>query len=734
MNLEKIFQIISFVVVFCGFFSLWIAGGAGFFASILFIFVIVWAWCVKDTRFQISDKLGTVFMFVTVPLFYLDWKYKLIGIGSSDSAIVGVLAKLILLLTAIKLLQKKSDRDWIFLYLMSFFEVLLAAGISISPLFFASIFLYLLVSLCAIIIFEIRKTSQTVKKSNNRNSREEKNNIIFRLPSTATVLLFMIIVVAAPLFFILPRVGGAGFGGNQGSLSSITGFSDKVRLGEIGKLKQSDQIIMRARVENLRQNNLNSTRWRGIALDKFDGRVWSKSVEQQMIVAKEDGAFRIGYTQSAENIVKQTIFLEPFDSAVLFAMPRPLAVEDGTFQRVFQDYTESPNRDAQIGENSRLNDNNGLYFSRNGMDRITYKVYSDISIPNLEKLRADSVEYPNSFKHFLEKPTQFDDRITAFTAQIIKDKTNRYDKAKAVEQFLQNNFGYTLDLKAGGEDPLADFLFNVKEGHCEYFASAMAMMLRTQGIATRVVNGFQQGEFNETAGVFVIKQKDAHSWVEVYFPETKSWVAFDPTPFAGQTNEANYIGTFGSFKKYLEAFETYWIQYFVAFDNQEQRSLFNSVKSSFQNYQIRTSAWLNQFQGKISDWWQDVRGDKGLQNSVIAIIYAVSYFLGLVLGVLAVYLMFKRISRLSFWHKISFWFKKNNEATIVEFYEKMQKILADKGFLRNPHQTPLEFAFTLNLPEAIKITEKYNRVRFGDKNLSQTEAQEIEDWLKTLEK
>jgi hypothetical protein len=78
------------------------------------------------------------------------------------------------------------------------------------------------------------------------------------------------------------------------------------------------------------------------------------------------------------------------------------------------------------------------------------------------------------------------------------------------------------------------------------------------------------------------------------------------------------------------------------------------------------------------------------------------------------------------------WLKFRNETTIVEFYERMQKVLASKGFTRAAYQTPLEFAFALNMPEAVSITEKYHRVRFGEKRLSKNEVKEIEDWLQTL--
>jgi protein-glutamine gamma-glutamyltransferase len=723
MNFDKFFKLISYFVVFCGFLSLWVSGGAGLIVSVLFLAVLISSWFLKDSRWLISERVGTVLMFLVVPLFYIDWKYRISGFQATETVIAGILAKLILLLTAIKLFQKKGDRDWLFLYLMAFFEVLLAAGVSISPLFLASLILYLSVTLCAIIAFEIRKTSRIVsenaddKKQNSAKEKIEiKNKLIKRLPVTAIVLLFLIIAVATPLFFTLPRVGGAGLGSNQNNVSSITGFSDTVNLGEIGRLKQNDQIVMRARVEGAgRDNNLNLTRWRGVALDTFNNRNWSKSDERRSAVPNENGTFRIDKTYDPENITVQTIYLEPFDTSVLFTLSRPLAVQQGKIINLYQDA------------------NKGLSFARGDFDRLSYKVYSDTSLPGAEKLRADNQVYSPEYRRFLQLPAKFDGRITELTAKVIENKTNRYDKAAAVEKYLQTQFGYSLNMRASGEEPLSDFLFNVREGHCEYFASAMAMMLRSQGIAARIVNGFQQGEYNETADIFVVRQKNAHTWVEVYFPRENAWVPFDPTPYAGQNDgSTSGSGILGSFNKYFEALETFWIQYFVAYDNQEQRSLFRSVKNSFQDYQIKTSVWLNELQYKISDWWKEVRGDKGLQASVKAVANGIGYLTAAALGIFLIVWLYRKIYKLTIWRSFLDWLRRKNETTIVEFYERMQKVLASKGFRRESHQTPLEFAFALNMPEAVSITEKYNRVRFGEKHLSEDEAREIEAWLNDL--
>ena len=721
MNLDNFFKLISYAVVFSGFLSLTVSGGIGVIAASLFFLVFCSAWFLENSRWQISEKLGTFSIFIIVPIFYVGWKYKLFGAGETGVFVVGMLARMILILTVTKLLQKKADRDWLFLYLMSFFEVVLAAGLSISPLYLASLILYLLFTICAVIAFEIRKTSHLTDIKNPRHKSEERQiNLtkfsILKLPTTAIVLLFSIISMAAPLFFALPRVGGAGSGGNLSSLSNVTGFSNSVNLGEIGQLLQNDQIVMRTRVEKSNGKPLSPVKWRGIALDNFDNKKWTKSNAnlKEPPIKNEGDFFLLDYAKNKDDLTIQTVYLEPIETPVLFTIAQPIAVQ-GNFQFLRKD-------------------SDGIVtFQRNDSDRLSYKVYSDTTTPGLEALKSDDEIYSPAESRYLQLPEKMDERIGVLAGQITEKHLNRYDKAKAVENYLQTQFGYSLEMKAQGDEPLADFLFNVREGHCEYFATAMAVMLRSQGIATRVVNGFQQGEYNEMADVFVIRQKDAHSWVEVYFPGENAWIQFDPTPFAESGGGTSSSGILKKFNYYIEALETFWIQYFVAYDNQEQRSLVRSVKNSFTDYQASTSAWLNSFQTKISGWWKEVRGDKGLQTSAKAVAFGIGYLIAVSLGIIFLVWLYRKIRKLNIWQKIYSRLKDKNEKNIVEFYERMQKVLVARGFTRAPYQTPLEFAFALNMPEAVSITEKYNRVRFGEKNLSNEEAKEIEKWLRSLE-
>lgn len=719
---EQIFKAVSYTVAFSGLFALFVSGGIGIILSVLAISAFVLAWFLENSAWQIKERIGLALILSAIPLFYLDWKFQIFGVIGTGFMAIASLARLIIFLCIVKLLQKKSDRDWIFIYLISFFEILLAASVSISPLFIVSLTLFLLSSISAVILFEIRKTFRQISEKTAFSSTAEVEKVekftVRRLPVTAIALLVSIMLFALPLFLAFPRVGGAGFG-NSSSGNRVTGFSDSVRLGEIGSLLQNDDIVMRVGFEQGDFQNVSNPRWRGVALDKFDNKSWSKtSYEKINTIKKSDsGFFQVDFPSIKQSLVKYTVYLEPLETSVLFVLPRAIAISRGNFQDV------------------RKDDEGSIKVTRSGFDRTAYSVISDVSLPSIEKLKEDNSRYSPQYGRYLQLPENFDERISRFAAEVTKNKPSRYEKAKAVESYLQNNFGYSLDLKAGGDQPLSDFLFNIREGHCEYFASAMAIMLRTQGIATRVVNGFQTGEYNETAGVYVVKQKDAHSWVEVYFPEEGTWIPFDPTPFDGRTDAANALassGFLGKFNSYLVALETFWIQYFVAYDNQEQRSLFSSIKSGFNKYQAKSTFWLNNAQESLLEWWREVRGDKGYEQSLIAIGYAIGYVSALILGIIFLVWLFRKLRKTEMWKKFLNWLKNKNDASIIEFYERMQKVLASKGFVRQPHQTPLEFAFALRMPEAVSITEKYNRVRFGEKDLSSEEAEEIENWLERL--
>lgn len=710
MKFLTYFQSFSYAMIAVAMLALVLAGGLSYGLALAFLVVMIVSWNLEGTRWQLPERYGLAIVLLSIPLFYVDWQYQK-SIGEPAERLgVTALAHLIVFLSAVKLVQVKKDRDWVFLYLISFFEVLLAAGLSFSPVFLLTLTLYLLCGLCAVTAFEIQKARRAISHAETRllvppdsrvfrkgGNRSWRSTEAARLPVVAIALLVLIFALALPLFLIAPRSGAAALTRSGGGLTNFIGFSESVTLGQIGTLKQDNAVVMRVRVDDPERSR--GLRWRGVALDEFTGKAWRKSSDARRAAAANErgGFFAVGTTEALHRLTSQTFFLEPLESPVLFGAPRVVAIQgDLPFVRV----------DAEGGLQSRRHD----------YERLMYKAISDTDDPPVEELRADMQPYGDSFERYLQLPENLDRRIVYHAQAVLRNAQarNRYDAAKALEFDLQKNFAYSLEMKASGPDPLSDFLFNVQSGHCEYFSTAMAVMLRTHGIAARVVNGFLPGEYNETSGAYTVRQSDAHSWVEVYFPSSRSWVTFDPTPSIGRAEPVR-TGLTAQLHKYVEALELLWFQYVVGYDKQEQRSLASSIHNQLFDYGRFASKLLNTVRGYMT-------------ATTLSIAVAV---LGVVLVILTFF--FGRNFWRFRWRRDTVIAGRDEMYSSVEFYERLLNAMEQRGLSREKHLTPLEFANTLGQRQAMMITRAYNRVRFGKQRLSATEKREIEYALSELE-
>ena len=172
------------------------------------------------------------------------------------------------------------------------------------------------------------------------------------------------------------------------------------------------------------------------------------------------------------------------------------------------------------------------------------------------------------------------------------------DKAIALEGYLRSRYAYTLDLAGKpGKDPLAYFLFQKRAGHCEYFASAMAVMLRTLGIPSREINGFLPGEYNSLGGDYIVRASDAHSWVEAYFPGN-GWVVFDPTPAAIETPP----GMFSRLALIADWLELTWNEWIVNYDFAHQFFLAQSMHRASRTWSSRARVFFEGAERRGKDW------------------------------------------------------------------------------------------------------------------------------------
>lgn len=704
------------------------AGALHWSLGIAFCATLIVSWRFEDTRWQITERTGLILVLISIPIFYLDWTYQSsAGFRLFDDwqtkALVGSIAHLIVALSLIKLFQVKADRDWVFIYLISFFEILLAAGLSFSPVFLASLAVYLACGVSTIVAFEIHKARRVLKQVDTRLliardslllrklarlTEARRHTEIRRLPVLSVVFLLLICALALPLFLVAPRSGAAVFSRGGSGLTNFIGFSESVQLGEIGTLKENDQVVMHVRVDEPVSGMRRDLRWRGVALDEFTGRAWKKSNEVRRSERRVEercsnggtgcGVYPLDTADALHRLTTQTIFLEPLDAPVIFAAPRAVAVQ-GPFSFV------------------RHDDEGSIQSRRHEFERLIYKAVSDTTIPDPDTLRNDRRPYPAYIERYLQLPEALNPRITllARTTVVNSGAHNVYDAARAIETALRTDYSYSLEMKATGPDPLSDFLFNVRQGHCEYFSTAMAVMLRTQNIPARVVNGFLSGEYNEAADAYNVRQSDAHSWVEVYFPETNSWVTFDPTPAAGRA-VSQRSGLAGLVGKYAEAFELMWFQYVIGYDKQEQRSLATSLNNRLFKYRRNLADELFAVRKMPQIGWQRILG-----------------IVGLVIGVFVAVWVVRRIAQMG-WRRAFRLEVRGAQSgpSAVEFYERLTRVLVERGIKREPQQTPLEFATGLGWNEVIRITEIYNRVRYGQEKLSGTDSRQIEQWLEGL--
>jgi len=723
MQFFTYFKLTSFATVAVSALALLVGGGVSPWLVAMFLLVLAVAFKLEGTRWQLSERIALAVILASIPIFYLDWRVltpyldiRFLETGTHVTTEVTVLSHLILFLSAVKLLQRKADRDWFFLYLISFFTVLLAAGLTAAPVFFVVLVLYLLSALSTIIAFEIQKARRKVSPTQTRLLVPPDSKLFQtlpmrlwrrryletrRLPLVSAGLLVMIVVLAFPFFLIAPRTSSSALHRGGKGVSGFIGFSDNVTLGQIGELKASDEIFMHVRVDNSGAARPADLRWRGIALDEFNGKSWKKSIIAARTQRKESdsGFFKLGTTEDINHLAAQTFIIEPVDTSVVFAAPRVVAVQ------------------AEI-HSLNIDSEGALQTSFHTDKRLVYKAFSDTAPPNVNLLRSDRMQYFNDSARYLELPANLDPRIHKLAGDTIRNSgaRNWYDAAAAIESYLHSNYGYTLEMKAGGPDPLADFLFNVKQGHCEYFATAMAVLLRTQGIATRVVNGFLPGEYNQAAGAYTVRQSDAHSWVEVYFPQSNLWVTFDPTPPAGRTAHQR-TGLSGALSKYSEALELMWFQYVVGYDKDEQRSLVTSLRRSLFDVQRGSFDKLQQARVALPGLMMPILIGSGLLLTLVAFA-----FIG------------RRVQLLG-WQGLKIWRPAiDGERSPVAFYARLIKALERQGIKRELYQTPLEFARAVPAGEAKIITRAYNRVRFGGEQLSEAELRELDRLLRALDR
>jgi transglutaminase-like putative cysteine protease len=455
----------------------------------------------------------------------------------------------------------------------------------------------------------------------------------------------------------------------------VTGFSDRVELGAFGEIEADGTIAMRVRIPEQAAGapeRLAGLRWRGVALDTYDGRAWSVERRARSELRRSPtGEFALAGFQATGPVLIQEVYLEPFGTDMLFAAPRLLHLS--------------------LRANAIVVDDTGGVSVPNAAARFRYiaqsELESGVSWPG-EPLDAETRA------RFLQLPP-LSPRVRALARQVTAGARGAREAAAALTAHLAGRFRYTLALRrTTALDPVEEFLFVRRTGNCEYFAAALAVMLRSLGIPARVVNGFQRGEWNPYGRYFIVRLRDAHSWVEAHVDG--GWVTFDPSPRGG----GEPGGPPATVALYLDALRVRWYRYVVGWSLQDQ------VLAAVRLHQTAL-AW------RVSA--PELRAWRGLPRDVPIMIALVA--------LLAVLLVARRRSG-----RVA-----DARGALPGFYARALRALARRGLRPHEGETAREFARRVEtaVPPCAeplaRLTGAYERVRFGQRPLTPEEATTIEN-------
>jgi transglutaminase-like putative cysteine protease len=524
---------------------------------------------------------------------------------------------------------------------------------------------------------------------------------------TTCLLSVPIFVFTATLFVLFPRVGLSLLLLNHPRHGRMVGFSDKVDLGQVGTLRSDPSLALRFELDVPDPPPPRMTiRLRGTAFDSYDGRAWARSSSERR-PAERTGRDLYPLVRTPDPIRDRKISfdLEPIDPPVVFLPPKAVAVR----VKVQSQAVMSDPVTLQRGPEGELRytgaDTRGL----------RYEVYlandGEIIVEPLPK--EDRARY-------LELP-KLPERVAALAHTWADPQPTARLKAKAIEEHLKTDYGYDVTSPSGGtEQPIDHFLFESRRGHCEFFSTAMAVMLREVGVPSRNVTGFVGGTYNRFGRYYAVREGDAHSWVEAYIDDGphSGWVTFDPTPTAAAQPLEPTTGTLVYVRDLLEAMSQRWNRYVVGYDIQTQVQMFREVSRGYES--ARRSAGL----------------DKGLAGKLTRAPVIAGAIL--VLGV-GGYLVWARRGRRKPGDKRDAGSAKRKELeAAAELYRELEAALSAIGASRPAATPPLRHADGLVsrkhplAREVHALTERYLAARFGGEPFSATEARDFRARVKGL--
>lgn len=564
--------------------------------------------------------------------------------------------------------------------LLAFFMVVAAAPLSFGVGFLFMFLVFVVVGTWMLMLHHVvSESARGPVLITGRAAPSDLGRDLLRLSVAASIVT---LAVTTAFFFVTPRVGQATLPLRAPAGRMVSGFADRVELGAFGQIEADAAVVMRVHIgpATPAPERLSGLRWRGIAFDHFDGRAWTVGPGRRTAGRRSAlGEFDISPFRGRGPVVSQEIDLEPIASDVIFGAPRILRVS--------------------VRAETVTVDDMGTVSVPAATARLHYVVHSQLDAagaPGADVDEALEDGDPLATSRYLQLPP-LPARIGELARTVSAGAAGPYEVARRLTEHF-SDFQYTTTLERRTSlDPLEEFLFVGRAGNCEYFAAALTVMLRSVGIPARVVNGFQRGEWNPYGRYYVVRLRDAHSWVEAYV-RGRGWTTFDPSP---RTEAAG-----GGWRRslYLDALRWRWHRYVMSWDLRDQLEVALSIQ--------RAASSLRR-DGRALPGWSEA-GPLGLGVVVAA---------GAAFG-------YRR------------WRRRPAGRVVVSrlpvFYARALRELRRRGFTPAPGETAREFRgrVAAAAPECGaalgRLTDAYELSRFGSVTLTPDQLAELRSAARAL--
>jgi len=510
-----------------------------------------------------------------------------------------------------------------------------------------------------------------------------------------------IILFTALLFVLFPRVGFSLLLFQSQHPGRITGFSDSVDLSNVGKLREDPAIVVRFRLSDPPNGTPPPKmilRLRGTAFDEYQGGgKWSRTSVDRLPLQRLGSDVPLLRFPDPVRDRSVKIELEPLEPTVIFLPPQTAALR----------WTTGADRLSATPPPLVLSAESTLRYEAAPERVLRYEVF--LAQPN------EIVDKPLSKaerERYVQLPKETSTRMRELAREWTKGLHTPAEKAAAISSHLEHEYRYSLEAPSGGKaDPIDHFLFESRAGHCEFFSTAMTLLLRVVDVPARNVTGFVGGTWNRFGGFYAVRQGDAHSWVEVYTegPKFTGWATYDPTPAVGAQPLAQNTGPLSTLREILEAISQSWDRYVVGYDLPTQMEFFRRVQHAFERRRaVDTSPSFG----------------SGVSKARVALI------LGFGAAALGGYWLWRRRKSRYAASPAEREARKQRRAT--RLWMDLEEALLARGVTRPRHVPPLRFVEQLRATradeladEAFMLVHAYTQARFGNQPLSEDEEREF---------